>query len=86
MLQGATTSIILEPATKGTKIIYDMDYELPYSVLGKLIGKLRVSKDMKKTQTKMLENMKKALEACKLLFLLKFDENTATVRLQMNRP
>jgi len=40
-----------------------VDYELPYSILGKLIDKLRVSKDMKKTQTKMLENMKKALEA-----------------------
>jgi hypothetical protein len=40
-----------------------MEYEVPYSVLGKLVDKLKVSKDMEKSMNKMLENMKKALEA-----------------------
>jgi len=47
----------------GTKMTYSVDYELPYSVLGKLLDKLKVSKDMEKNNTKMLENIKKALEA-----------------------
>jgi hypothetical protein len=40
-----------------------VDYELPYSVLGKLVDKLRVSKGIDKDNTNLLENIKKALEA-----------------------
>jgi carbon monoxide dehydrogenase subunit G len=58
-----TSLFTFEPTTKGTKMTYSMDYELPYSVLGKLIDKLRVSKDMEKDTVKAMENMKKALEA-----------------------
>ena len=53
----------LEPTAKGTKLTYNTEYELPYSVLGKLIDKLKVSKDIEKGFTKILANMKKALEA-----------------------
>ena len=58
-----TSSITLEPTAKGTTVTYSVDYKLPYSVLGKLLDKLKVSKDMEKQNTKMLENTKKALEA-----------------------
>lgn len=56
-------SMTLEPTTKGTKMTYSVDYKVPYSVLGKLIDKLKVSKDMEKGDRKLLENIKKALEA-----------------------
>ena len=58
-----TSSETLEPTTKGTKFTFSMEYEVPYSLLGKLVDKLKVSKDMEKSMSKMLENMKKALEA-----------------------
>jgi carbon monoxide dehydrogenase subunit G len=58
-----TASYALEPTAKGTKLTYSMDYELPYSVLGKLVDKLKVSKDMEKNIGAMMEKVKKALEA-----------------------
>jgi carbon monoxide dehydrogenase subunit G len=57
-----TASYALEPTAKGTKFAYSMDYELPYSVLGKLIDKLKVGKEMEKNIGAMLENLKRALE------------------------
>jgi uncharacterized protein YndB with AHSA1/START domain len=53
---------LLEPTTEGTKATYSMDYELPYSVLGKLLDKIKVRKEMEINMTKMLENIRKALE------------------------
>ena len=58
-----TSSFALEPTAKGTTVTFSEDYELPYSVLGKLVDKVKVGKDMEKNITKMLENVKKALEA-----------------------
>jgi ribosome-associated toxin RatA of RatAB toxin-antitoxin module len=58
-----TNSWVLEPTTKGTKFTFSMEYEVPYSILGKLVDKLKVSKDMEIKMSKMMENMKKALEA-----------------------
>jgi carbon monoxide dehydrogenase subunit G len=58
-----TASYTYEPTAKGTKMTYNMDYELPYSILGKLLDKVKVSKDMLKNQNKTLENIKKAIEA-----------------------
>jgi len=52
-----------EPTAKGTKMTYSMDYKLPYSILGKLVDKLRVGKDIDKRMGEMMENIKKALEA-----------------------
>lgn len=57
----ATDSMVLEPTTKGTKITYSENYKVSYSVLGKLIDKLKVSKEMEKNNRKMLENLKKLL-------------------------
>ena len=58
-----TDSWTLEPTAKGTKLTASMDYELPYSLLGKLVDKVRVSKFIEKNLDQMLENIKKALEA-----------------------
>ena len=55
-------SFILEPTTKGTKLTNFMEYELPYSILGKLIGKLKLSKEIDKEFTLWMENARKALE------------------------
>jgi uncharacterized membrane protein len=34
------TSDVFEPTAKGTKVTGTMDYELPYSILGKIVDKL----------------------------------------------
>lgn len=52
----------LELTATGTKLTTTMDYELPYSILGKVIDKLRVKKDIEKTTERTMKNMKKALE------------------------
>ena len=54
---------VLEPTVKGTKVAFNMDYEVPYSILGKLIDKLKVHKEVEKGITKLLENIKKGIEA-----------------------
>jgi uncharacterized membrane protein len=59
----STMLFTLEPTAKGAKLTYSMDYELPYSVLGKLVDKLKVGKEMEKNIGAMLEKAKKALEA-----------------------
>jgi len=43
-------------------VTYATEYELPYSVLGKLIDKLKAGKDLEKGFEKTVKNMKKALE------------------------
>ncbi len=52
----------VEPTSNGTKLTHFGEYELPYSVLGKLVDKLKVSKDVEKEVTLQLEKAKKALE------------------------
>lgn len=58
----STNSYTLEPTTKGTKLTYSIDYEMPYSILGKLIDKFAHSR-MEKGNIKFLEDLKKAVEA-----------------------
>ena len=53
----------VEPTAKGTKLTYIADYTLPYSILGKIIDKLKVQKDMEKSIERQTMDMKKALEA-----------------------
>ncbi len=59
----ATDTIILEPISNGTKTTYITQYKVPYSVFGKLVDKIKISKDMEAMHIKMLENLKKAVEA-----------------------
>ena len=54
---------IVEPTAKGTKLTYIADYTMPYSILGKLIDKLKVQKDVEKSIDRQLMDGKKALEA-----------------------
>jgi uncharacterized membrane protein len=53
---------IVESAKTGTKLTTSFDYELPYSILGKLIDKLRVHKAMEKESEKALQKMKEIAE------------------------
>ena len=52
-----------EPTAKGTKLTVTNDYEMPYSILGKLVDKITVHKNMEKGMERTLRRMKKALEA-----------------------
>lgn len=64
-VKGKTTgieTIILEPMANGTKATYVTEYDVPYSVFGKLIDKVKISRDMENMHVKMLENLKNAVE------------------------
>ena len=54
--------ITLSPTKAGTKVTEVIDYQLPYSVLGKLIDKLRVHKAIDKSYGVALKNLKNMLE------------------------
>ena len=54
---------ILEPTSKGTKATFQIKYKLPYSVLGEVIDKLKVGKDMDRLNSEMLQKIKKAIES-----------------------
>lgn len=56
-------SMILNPTQTGTRATFMMDYELPYSILGKLIDKLRVFKAVNRGVEKGLEKLKKTIES-----------------------
>jgi hypothetical protein len=59
----ATDMMLLEPTADGTKATYVTDYKVPYSVFGKLLDKVKISKDMENMHIKMLENLKQKIEA-----------------------
>jgi uncharacterized membrane protein len=52
---GSTT---LEPTEGGTKVAMVNDYQLPYSIIGKIIDRLKVRKSMENALEKALENLK----------------------------
>ena len=52
----------ITPTKTGTEFAIAIDYELPYSVLGKLIDKLRVHKAMEMDLEKGLKGIKMAAE------------------------
>lgn len=60
-------TLTLEPTSNGTILKHDTYYEVPYSVFGKIVDKLKVSKDVDKEITLELDNTKKALEERKPL-------------------
>ena len=53
---------LLEPTAKGTKVTYIDEYQVPYSVFGKLMDKLVLRKDTEKFMEEVMNNLKKALE------------------------
>ena len=54
--------ITLSPTKAGTKVTEVIDYQLPYSVLGKLIDKLRVHKAIDKSYDVALKKLKDMVE------------------------
>jgi carbon monoxide dehydrogenase subunit G len=52
----------VEPTANGTKLTYIAEYTMPYSILGKIIDKLKVQKDIEKSIERQLMDGKKALE------------------------
>jgi uncharacterized membrane protein len=54
--------ITLTPTKDGTKVTQVIDYELPYSVLGKLIDKLRVRKAIDKSYDAAMQRLKDMAE------------------------
>jgi len=46
----------------GTELKYEIRYELPYSILGKIINKLKASKDIENGMTAALKNLKQLSE------------------------
>lgn len=55
-------SITLSPTKAGTKFTEVIDYELPYSILGKLIDALRVRKAIDKSYDIALKTLKEMVE------------------------
>ena len=55
-------SFDLEQTEKGTRLIYTMDYKLPYGFLGWIYGKLRLQEPIEKTLESTLRNMKRVVE------------------------
>jgi uncharacterized membrane protein len=53
---------VLKPTDKGTEVTLNFDYDLPYSILGKIVDKLLVSKDMEEGFDTGLNNLKNMLE------------------------
>jgi uncharacterized protein YndB with AHSA1/START domain len=58
-----TSAWIFEPTANGTKLTNSGEYSLPYSIIGILLDKLIVHKDLEKGLIKFQENIKKAIEA-----------------------
>jgi uncharacterized membrane protein len=61
-LKGMFSSMTLSPIKTGTKVTSVADYNLPYSILGKIIDKLQVSREVDKAMEKGLEKLKSILE------------------------
>ncbi len=55
-------SMTLTPTDSGTKTTFMMDYELPYSILGKIVDKLRVCRAVEKGARDGLRRLKEMTE------------------------
>ncbi len=58
-------SMTLSPTNTGTKTTFIMDYDLPYSFLGKIVDKLRVCKAIEKGTERALQKLKETIEVDK---------------------
>jgi uncharacterized membrane protein len=56
------TTWTLKEADGTTELTYEIRYELPYSILGKIIDKLKASKDIENGMTAALQNLKQLSE------------------------
>jgi polyketide cyclase/dehydrase/lipid transport protein len=55
-------SFTLQPEDKGTRLVYDMDYRLPYGPLGWTYGKLVLEPRMRRHLSRVLDSMKELCE------------------------
>lgn len=55
-------SVSLKPSRGGTELRNEINYTLPYSILGKIIDRLKVSRDVGRNTRQSLLNVKKMLE------------------------
>ena len=53
---------LFEPTEKGTKWTLVLEYELPYSLLGKIVDKLKARKDIEKSLDYSVKKMKELIE------------------------
>ena len=58
----ALGTYVLKPTEAGTELTMITDYQLPYSLLGKIIDKLRVRKGVERNIETALENIKSIVE------------------------
>ena len=58
----AVGSTILELTDAGTKVTFVIDYDLPYSILGKVIDRLVVGRDMEKDIENGMKKLKEMTE------------------------
>jgi len=61
-LKGMSCSMSLSPIKGGTKVTFVSAYDLPYSIFGKILDRLRVRRELEKTMEKALEKLKSILE------------------------
>jgi len=52
----------VKPTAAGSEFRMVIQYELPYSILGRIIDKLKVSKEMEESVERSLGNLKKLVE------------------------
>lgn len=57
-----TSVTTLTPTEAGTRVTFLMEYNLPYSIFGKVIDKLRVSRELDKGIEQGFENLKVTAE------------------------
>ena len=53
---------IVEPIEGGTRVTWDFEYEIPFSLIGKVVDKLLFQKMLEKQMGQNLKNLKKLLE------------------------
>jgi uncharacterized membrane protein len=58
----ALVTYILEPVEEGTKFTHVIDYEMPWGILGKILGKLFFHRMLEKENERDLKNFKSILE------------------------
>ena len=58
-------SVMFEPLVEGTKLTFEADYELGYSIFGKAIDKLRLKKEIEMGIERSCQSVKKFIESGK---------------------
>ena len=60
--KNAQTRLEIKPRKKGSAITWTVEYQLPYSFLGKLVDKLKASKELEAGMGRSFENLRQLAE------------------------